>query len=81
MVRQPQKKKLVRRSKMTNANMHPPLRAPPPKRKARVKKGKTKRAIKITGLDLLHSQTLLSTSPQGSSLILNTDFFLWRKYF
>ena len=33
--------------------------------RGRVKKGKPKKTIKINGLDLLHSQTLLSTSPQG----------------
>ncbi|KAL1114853.1 hypothetical protein AAG570_007677 [Ranatra chinensis] len=33
--------------------------------KSRSKKGKPKKAIKITGLDLLHNQTLLSTSPQA----------------
>lgn len=32
--------------------------------KGRLKKGKVKRALKITGLDLLHSETLLSTSEQ-----------------
>jgi hypothetical protein len=30
-----------------------------------VKKGKPKKTIKINGLDLLHNETLLSTSPQG----------------
>ncbi|XP_044766335.1 histone-lysine N-methyltransferase, H3 lysine-79 specific isoform X2 [Coccinella septempunctata] len=34
-------------------------------RRGRMKKAKTKKALKINGLDLLHSQTLLSTSPQG----------------
>lgn len=33
--------------------------------RGRVKKTKPKKVIKITGLDLLHSQTLLSTSPQA----------------
>ncbi|RZF43908.1 hypothetical protein LSTR_LSTR007244 [Laodelphax striatellus] len=33
--------------------------------KARPKRGRAKKQIKITGLDLLHSQTLLSTSPQA----------------
>ncbi|PNF35512.1 hypothetical protein B7P43_G04129 [Cryptotermes secundus] len=33
--------------------------------RGRVKKGKPKKTIKINGLDLLHSQTLLSTSPQA----------------
>lgn len=41
-------------------------------RRGRVKKGKPKKAIKINGLDLLHSQTLLSTSPQGK---LNSNFY------
>lgn len=42
--------------------------------RGRVRKTKPKKAIKITGLDLLHSQTLLSTSPQGLffSFFLNT---------
>jgi len=35
------------------------------KHKGRLKKAKNKKVIKITGLDLLHTQTLLSTSPQG----------------
>ncbi|KAF5285705.1 hypothetical protein FQA39_LY16511 [Lamprigera yunnana] len=34
-------------------------------RRGRVKKGKPKKTLKINGLDLLHSQTLLSTSPQA----------------
>jgi hypothetical protein len=37
------------------------------KHKGRLKKAKNKKIIKITGLDLLHTQTLLSTSPQGNS--------------
>lgn len=36
-------------------------------KRGRVKKGKSKKAIKINGLDLLHDQTLLSTSPQGKN--------------
>lgn len=40
-----------------------PVRGKP---RGRVKKAKPKKAIKITGLDLLHSQTLLSTSPQAA---------------
>lgn len=36
-------------------------------RRGRVKKGKNKKTIKINGLDLLHDQTLLSTSPQGKA--------------
>lgn len=35
-------------------------------RRGRIKKGKNKKTIKINGLDLLHDQTLLSTSPQGT---------------
>lgn len=47
----------------------PTQRAPASRRaRGRVKKAKPKKAIKITGLDLLHSQTLLSTSPQGMRL-------------
>lgn len=62
------KKKLRRKIKANNRNINPPPRAPPaPKRpRAKVRRGKAKRALKITGLDLLHSQTLLSTSPQGN---------------
>ncbi|XP_073994483.1 DOT1 like histone lysine methyltransferase grappa isoform X2 [Rhodnius prolixus] len=37
----------------------------PKRSKARTKKGKPKKVLKITGLDLLHDQTLLSTSPQA----------------
>ncbi|XP_046661209.1 histone-lysine N-methyltransferase, H3 lysine-79 specific isoform X3 [Homalodisca vitripennis] len=44
----------------------PPVRAQPKRTKAKQpKRGKPKKAIKITGLDLLHSETLLSTSPQA----------------
>ncbi|CAG9855378.1 unnamed protein product [Phyllotreta striolata] len=35
-------------------------------RRGRVKKAKAKKQIKINGLDLLHNETLLSTSPQAS---------------
>lgn len=35
------------------------------KRRGRVKKGRQRRALKINGLDLLHSETLLSTSDQA----------------
>ncbi|XP_057663160.1 histone-lysine N-methyltransferase, H3 lysine-79 specific-like isoform X1 [Diorhabda carinulata] len=35
-------------------------------RRGRVKKAKTKKQIKINGLDLLHNETLLSTSPQAA---------------
>lgn len=38
----------------------------PKSKRGRVKKAKPKKTIKINGLDLLHSQTLLSTSPQGN---------------
>jgi H3 lysine-79-specific histone-lysine N-methyltransferase len=37
----------------------------PKARRGRVKKGKPKKTIKINGLDLLHNETLLSTSPQA----------------
>nr|CAD7571106.1 unnamed protein product [Timema californicum] len=62
-----QPKKL--RRKMPRAGKQTPIPPPrtQPKRGARgrVKKAKPKKAIKINGLDLLHSQTLLSTSPQA----------------
>lgn len=45
--------------------MHQPAKPVTKARRGRVKKGKNKKAIKINGLDLLHDQTLLSTSPQG----------------
>nr|CAD7197490.1 unnamed protein product [Timema douglasi] len=65
-----QPKKL--RRKMPRAGKQTPIPPPrtQPKRGARgrVKKAKPKKAIKINGLDLLHSQTLLSTSPQGKKL-------------
>lgn len=56
--------------------------------KGRLKK-KPKRVIKINGLDLLHTQTLLSTSPQGGGhtyflenffsrlLLYNNITFVW----
>lgn len=36
-------------------------------RRGRMKKAKPKKQIKINGLDLLHNETLLSTSPQAAS--------------
>lgn len=36
--------------------------------KGKSKRGKAKKAIKITGLDLLHNETLLSTSTPGNIL-------------
>jgi len=33
--------------------------------KGKIGKRKTRKTIRINGLDLLHNQTLLSTSPQG----------------
>lgn len=40
-------------------------KAPAKARRGRVKKAKPKKQIKINGLDLLHNETLLSTSPQA----------------
>lgn len=62
------KKKLRRKIKNNNRSINPAPRVPPaPKRtKGKVRRGKAKRALKITGLDLLHNQTLLSTSTQGN---------------
>ena len=54
----------------------PPLRAPsarpaPSRRqRGRIKRGKPKKPIKITGLDLLHSETILSTESELHLLFL-----------
>ena len=66
-----QNKKLRKNVKANDKNLNPPPRAPPaPKRtKTKLRRGKAKKTLKITGLDLLHSQTLLSTSPQGFNII------------
>lgn len=62
--RQPKKlRRKIRTGK--NAENKPNQKAQPKSRRGRVKKGKPKKTIKINGLDLLHSQTLLSTSPQA----------------
>jgi len=45
-----------------------PAKGPGRKPKGRLKKAKAKKPINITGLDFLHTQTLLSTSPQGTLL-------------
>lgn len=60
--RQPNK---IRRklNRKTNGIARPPARGR--QRGRGVKKSKPKKAINISGLDLLHSQTLLSTSPQA----------------
>lgn len=41
------------------------------KAKGRLGKKKAKKTIRINGLDLLHNQTLLSTSPQGKPSIID----------
>ncbi|XP_022901113.2 histone-lysine N-methyltransferase, H3 lysine-79 specific isoform X1 [Onthophagus taurus] len=65
--RQPKKlrRKIQRGGKVQGGNnaVNKPLAKP---RRGRVRKTKPKKAIKINGLDLLHSQTLLSTSPQAN---------------
>ncbi|CAH0562233.1 unnamed protein product [Brassicogethes aeneus] len=65
-----QPKKLRRRSNKTAAQAQQEKqqaqKAAPKARRGRVKKAKPKKQIKINGLDLLHSQTLLSTSPQAA---------------
>ncbi|CAG2065803.1 unnamed protein product, partial [Timema podura] len=63
--RQPKKlrRKIPRAGKQTP--IPPPRTQPKRGARGRVKKAKPKKAIKINGLDLLHSQTLLSTSPQA----------------
>lgn len=57
---------VVQQNISDNSNMsqgNPRARAR--KAKGRLTKRKAKKTIRITGLDLLHNQTLLSTSPQG----------------
>lgn len=63
--RQPKKlRRKIQRGK--NQNQENKQQKTGPKiRRGRVKKGKPKKTIKINGLDLLHNETLLSTSPQG----------------
>ncbi|KAF5305318.1 hypothetical protein FQR65_LT07744 [Abscondita terminalis] len=61
-----QPKKLRRKISRGKAQNQQKLTISPVKtRRGRMKKGKSKKALKINGLDLLHSQTLLSTSPQA----------------
>nr|CAH7717438.1 unnamed protein product [Callosobruchus chinensis] len=68
--RQPKKlRRVVNRS--TNSNPPAPQKhadkKPPVKpRRGRMKKAKSKKQIKINGLDLLHNETLLSTLPQAT---------------
>ncbi|CAG9817009.1 unnamed protein product [Phaedon cochleariae] len=66
-----QPKKLRRKVNRPAGKNQPPekplMQKPAPKaRRGRVKKAKTKKQIKINGLDLLHNETLLSTSPQAA---------------
>ncbi|KAG7203020.1 hypothetical protein KM043_010146 [Ampulex compressa] len=61
--RQPNKIRRKLNRKTTNGITRPPARGR--QRGRGVKKSKPKKAINISGLDLLHSQTLLSTSPQA----------------
>ncbi|KAG5876348.1 hypothetical protein JTB14_003670 [Gonioctena quinquepunctata] len=66
--RQPKKlrRKVSRTAKNQVQQEKTPAQKPAAKpRKGRVKKAKTKKQIKINGLDLLHNETLLSTSPQA----------------
>ncbi|KAL0132967.1 hypothetical protein PUN28_000591 [Cardiocondyla obscurior] len=61
--RQPNKIRRKFNRKTTNSIMRAPARGR--QRGRGVKRSKPKKAINISGLDLLHSQTLLSTSPQA----------------
>ncbi|XP_060516339.1 histone-lysine N-methyltransferase, H3 lysine-79 specific [Cylas formicarius] len=65
--RQPKKlrRKIIRGKQGPNQQDKQNLKATAKPRRGRVKKAKPKKAIKINGLDLLHSETLLSTSPQA----------------
>ncbi|CAG9759880.1 unnamed protein product [Ceutorhynchus assimilis] len=63
-----QNKKLRRKPKAKGAQVQQDKqvqKAPPKGRRGRVRKAKPKKPLKITGLDLLHSETLLSTSAQA----------------
>lgn len=73
--RQPAKK--LHRKIARGKNAAAPVKQQQVKRpRGRVKKTKPKKAIKITGLDLLHSQTLLSTSPQGNFTNLKITYYI-----
>nr|XP_023025758.1 histone-lysine N-methyltransferase, H3 lysine-79 specific [Leptinotarsa decemlineata] len=66
--RQPKKlrRKVSRGAKAQGQQDKQPAQKPAAKpRRGRVKKAKPKKQIKINGLDLLHNETLLSTSPQA----------------
>ncbi|RZC33271.1 histone-lysine N-methyltransferase, H3 lysine-79 specific [Asbolus verrucosus] len=65
--RQPKKlrRKIQRGKNQTQSEKQQQQKAGPKARRGRVKKGKPKKTIKINGLDLLHNETLLSTSPQA----------------
>ena len=54
-----------------NSNSMSTMKAKTKKPKGKLAKKKTRKAIRITGLDLLHNQTLLSTSPQGNANLNN----------
>ncbi|XP_049817740.1 histone-lysine N-methyltransferase, H3 lysine-79 specific isoform X3 [Aethina tumida] len=60
-----QPKKLRRKVSRKDQNQDKAQKTAPKARRGRVKKAKPKKQIKINGLDLLHNQTLLSTSPQA----------------
>ncbi|KAJ3639303.1 hypothetical protein Zmor_002668 [Zophobas morio] len=64
--RQPKKlRRKIQRGKNQTQAENKTQKAGPRARRGRMKKGKPKKAIKINGLDLLHNETLLSTSPQA----------------
>ncbi|KAJ8950404.1 hypothetical protein NQ314_007944 [Rhamnusium bicolor] len=66
--RQPKKlrRKIIRGAKNSVQQEKQSVQKQPAKpRRGRVKKAKPKKQIKINGLDLLHNETLLSTSPQA----------------
>lgn len=66
--RQPKiRRKLARKSTTTGTTGRPSTRGRQSRGGGRgIKKARPKKAINISGLDLLHSQTLLSTSPQAT---------------
>uniref|UniRef100_W4VRG6 Histone-lysine N-methyltransferase, H3 lysine-79 specific n=1 Tax=Corethrella appendiculata TaxID=1370023 RepID=W4VRG6_9DIPT len=61
------RKKITRKAANTqkSVNIQAAAQAKTQAKRGRVKKGRARRILKINGLDLLHSQTLLSTSEQA----------------
>lgn len=54
---------------------------PPKRRQTRARKSKAKKIIKISGLDLLHNETLLSTSVEGEFVNFISCKLRWKYFF